>query len=200
MLKSQIESLLFIAARPMSLKNLSKILKSEMTEIEKNVAELEQDYSTDSRGIKLARIEDQVHLVTSPANAVLVESYLKEEISGELTRPSLETLTIIAYRGPITKPELEMVRGVNCSLILRNLLMRGLVDEKADPKTKLNKYSVTFEFLKYLGITKPSELPDYDKLSSHEILERWLQGQKPGEGDTAAVAPVIAPTTPADSK
>lgn len=176
-LKSQIESILFLASKPMAVKSLSKILNAATADLEPAINELQREYKSQGRGFQIARIDDQVQLTTSPDNAKLVEDFLKEEISGELTRPSLETLTIIAYRGPVSKPELEMIRGVNCSLILRNLLMRGLIDEKMDAKTKMNKYSITLDFMRYLGITSLKELPDYEKLSSHEILDRWLQGQ-----------------------
>lgn len=178
-LKSQLESLLFISAKPMSVKALSKVLSVDVRDLEASLSDLEQEYKNLARGFQIARIGDDVQFTTIAENANLVESLLKEEISGELTRPSLEALTIIAYRGPITKPELEMIRGVNCSLILRNLLIRGLVEEKIDPKIKLNKYSITFDFLRFLGLSKPSELPEYEKLSSNEILEKWLQGTQP---------------------
>lgn len=188
-LKSQIESLLFMAAKPMTLKSLAKILKLETEDIALAVQELAQDYKVGSRGLQIAQIEDQIQLTSTPENAQLLENFVKDETSGDLTRPSLETLTVIAYRGPISKPELEMIRGVNCSLILRNLLLRGLVEEYSDTKTGLVRYNITFDFLRYLGLSKPSELPDYDKLSSHEILERWLTGQSgtPAEntGNTA---------------
>ena len=188
-LKSQLESLLFLAAKPMSLKSLAKILNSSSQNLEPVLEELRLEYQ--GRGIQLARIGDEVQMTTSPDNAQLVEGFLKEEISGELTRPSLETLTVVAYRGPISKPELEMIRGVNCSLILRNLLLRGLVEEKTDPKTKMLKYSITFEFLRYLGLSEPKQLPDFQRLSSHEILEKWLadQNQRVGQTPTGQAAP-----------
>jgi len=73
-------------------------------------------------------------MTTAKESSEIVEKFLKEELTGEMTRPQLETLTIIAYRGPMTKMEIEQIRGVNCSLILRNLLMRGLVEAKLDKK------------------------------------------------------------------
>jgi segregation and condensation protein B len=94
-----------------------------------------------------------------------------------LTKPGLETLTIVAYRGPITKPELELIRGVNCSLILRNLLMRGLVVQQ--PGTEgdevLAQYTASPEFLQYLGFTSVQQLPNFDELHSHQLLEELLK-------------------------
>jgi len=87
-----------------------------------------------------------------------------------LTRPQLETLTVVAYCGPITKPELEQLRGVNCALILRNLMMRGLVKEVEDVTNFLPTFEVTMDYLRHLGINSLNELPDYDKLHKHENI------------------------------
>jgi len=88
----------------------------------------------------------------------------------------LETLTIIAYRGPVTRPEMEQIRGVNCSQILRNLLIKGLVE--MEEKNKEPYYSISVDFLKYLGVSNIQELPDYDKLHQHESLEEFLEKQE----------------------
>ena len=98
---------------------------------------------------------------------------MRGEQVGELTRPSLESLTIIAYRGPITKAELEMIRGVNCSMILRNLLIRGLIREEKG-KTE-SVFRVSLEFLRWLGVQQASDLPDYDKLSGSDLIDQVLQ-------------------------
>ena len=78
---------------------------------------------------------------------------------GELSRPSLEALTILAYRGPLTRPELEQIRGVHSSLILRNLLLRGLIEEKEDARLGQPLYSVTLDFLRHIGLASVEELP-----------------------------------------
>lgn len=94
---------------------------------------------------------------------------------GELSRPSLETLTIIAYRQPISKMDLDRIRGVNCALILRNLLLHGLIEGKYDKTKDETYYTVTVDFIRFLGISEVSALPDYDRLSHHDSLERVLQ-------------------------
>jgi segregation and condensation protein B len=109
-------------------------------------------------------------MVSNPDNREAAENFLKAEVSGELTRPQLETLTVISYCGPITKPELEQIRGVNCSLILRNLLLRGLVKEMEDPANLLPTYEATMEYIRHLGLNNLRELPDYDKLHGHENI------------------------------
>ena len=114
-------------------------------------------------------------MTTTPRVSSVVKKFLKDETTGELTKAALETLSIIAYRAPITKYELEQIRGVNCSLILRNLLIRGLIEEDKDPQTKNIVYKLSFDFLKFLGIKEVKELPDFEKLNSDENLRRFLE-------------------------
>ncbi len=149
-LKAKIESLLFISNQPLSIKKLANSIKEEKDKVEAALKELITDYSGLDKGIQIQRIEDRVQMVTSVDNAKLVQDFIKEETTGELTRPSLETLTIIAYRGPISRAELEQIRGVNCAIILRNLLIRGLVSAEQDTKKMQTTYNITFDFLKFL--------------------------------------------------
>jgi segregation and condensation protein B len=93
----------------------------------------------------------------------------------------LETLTIVSYRGPITKPVLEQIRGVNCSLILRNLLIRGLIERLESTKTQMPKYQVMHEFIKFLGMSSVKDLPEYEKLSTHETLDEVLRSTEEGD-------------------
>lgn len=177
-MKSKIESLLFVAGKSLSVKKLAEILDSKKENVEKCLEELKEEYKSRDGGIILLKNGDEYQFATSPKNSELVSQYLKEETEGELTRPQLETLSVIAYRGPITKPELEQIRGVNCSLILRNLLIRGLIEEEEDAKSTEPRYKISFEFLRHLGVSNVEELPDYKKLSGSEILQNILQDQK----------------------
>jgi len=111
-------------------------------------------------------------MVSAPDNVKLIQEFIKDETTGELTRPSLETLTIIAYRGPVSKLDLERIRGVNCSLILRNLLIRGLVESKTEKKEIY--YNITFDFIRFLGVNDIKELPDYERLHTDDSLDRML--------------------------
>jgi len=164
-LKSKIESLLFISPRPLSFKKIAELVNEDKERIKKKVKELLEEYKESDRGIQIVLHGEKVQAITSPENAKLVQGFIKDEITGELTRPSLETLTIIAYRGPIAKSELEQIRGVNCSLILRNLMIRGLVEAREDRERMETYYDVTFDFLRFLGVSETKELPDYEKLS-----------------------------------
>lgn len=172
---STIEALLFVEAKPLTYKKLAKACGVSEAEVENAVRELQRDYEERGGGVALVREGSNVQLMTSPNAADAVADYLKEEETGELTRPSLETLTIIAYRGPVAKSEIELIRGVNCSLILRNLLIRGLAEEVGETDAGSPVYQVTLEFLRTLGITKTSDLPDYGELNKNTHLQEMLE-------------------------
>ncbi|OGY47509.1 MAG: SMC-Scp complex subunit ScpB [Candidatus Buchananbacteria bacterium RIFCSPHIGHO2_02_FULL_38_8] len=174
-LKSKIESLLFISSQPLSVKKLVNSTKADKDKVEAAIKELMTNYNKEDRGVQVQKIGDKIQMVTSSDNAKLVKDFIKEETTGELTRPSLETLTIVAYRGPITRAELEQIRGVNCAIILRNLMIRGLVESKQDAKKMQTVYNITFDFLKFLGLNQQSELPNYQVLNSSESLEKIIR-------------------------
>jgi segregation and condensation protein B len=171
-MKTKIESILFISNKPLALKWLANFLnrdgrKWKREEVEKAIDELKEKYNIESSGIRLIQSGDEVQMVTAPSAAEAVKKFLKEDMTGELTPASMETLTVIAYRGPISKPELEQIRGVNCSLIIRNLLIRGLIDFFEERGQ--NFYQITTDFLKYLGLDGVERLPDYERL--HRRIE-----------------------------
>ena len=174
-IKSQIESLLFISAKPMTVKQLSKLIKKPDKEIKHAWGELAEDYKREKRGMRIMRNGSKYQMVSSPDNAKLVHEFIKDEVSGELSIPSLETLTIIAYRGPISKLDLDRIRGVNCALILRNLLFRGLVEVTFNKKKRETYYNITFDFIRFLGISDAKELQDYERLSKDDALDRMLE-------------------------
>jgi segregation and condensation protein B len=171
---SQLESLLLVAGKPLSHSVIAKLLDCSADELKAAFAVLEERYNAKDSGIHLMLNDEKVQLTTSPDNKGLIADFIKDETTGELTKPSLETLTIIAYRQPISKEELEQIRGVNCSLILRNLLIRGLIEEHMGRGGLATLYAVTMDFLRYLGINKVDELPDFAKLHSHESLHELL--------------------------
>lgn len=173
-LKSQVESLLFVSLKPLSLKELATFLKAKNKELEEALAELTADYNKNDRGLAIIKNNEQYQLTTAAENGPLVREFLKDETSGELSQPSLEALTIIAYRGPIAKLELDRIRGVNCSLIIRNLLLRGLIEEKFSKIKNENYYTVTHDFVRFLGLGSVNELPDYQKLNQTESLNAVL--------------------------
>lgn len=189
--KSEIESLLFVSSRPLSVKRLAEVTGHDKKEVREALDALIADYDgREDAGLAILRDGDEVQFATAPAHADLVKDFLKDETFGELTRPALETLTIVAYRGPLTKAELEQIRGVNCSLILRNLLIRGLVEASDGPAPGVQNYRVTFDFIRYLGIREVAELPEYESLRSDENLRKLIE---------SAAKPKDAPAEPQES-
>ncbi len=165
---SKIEALLFSAGRPFGKSRLKKILELDDDGLEAALSDIAGHLNADASGVRLFVSEKEVALVTSPDVAEFVRDFLKKDMTGELTKPSVETLSIIAYRGPMTKPEIEQIRGVNCSLILRNLQIRGLIDEKEDREGP--RYTVSIKFLRHLGVESVSALPSFDELNKDATI------------------------------
>lgn len=177
-IRSQLETILFVASKPLTTSKLAKLLNSSEEEALGVLNELRNKYGSENSGIVLFHNNDEWQLVAHPDNKTVAENFVKAEITGELTRPQLETLTVISYCGPITKPELEQIRGVNCSLILRNLLMRGLIKEKDGESSLIPQYEVTMEYLQHLGIASLEDLPEYAALHDHEFITKTLENKE----------------------
>ena len=176
-LKSQLESLLYITPRPLKVRDFEKWTKAKPDAIRAALKELIEAYKISDRGVVIQHQGDEYQISTTALNAELIREFIKEETTCELTKPQLETLTVISYRAPITKSELDAIRGVNCALILRNLLIRGLV--KSHEERGELVYEPTLDFLKFLGVAETSELPDYERLNGHDIFKKVLEEKKP---------------------
>ena len=185
-LHQKIESLLFIATHPLNVKKVAELTDSEPAKTEAALEELRLSYKQNSGGVIIIKNGHEYQMATSPDCAKLVEEYVRKEETGELTRPQLETLTVILYRGPITKPELDQIRGVNSSLILRNLMIRGLVEAHEDKKIETISYAATMDFLKFLGISSVGDLPDYERLNGSKAIDALLNQMKKVEEQKAA--------------
>ncbi len=173
-LSAKIEALLFLRTKPMSVQALARACDSKKDDVQEAVQALMQQRNVETSGVHIIQTADGVALVTNPALGEELADQSKEDMQSELTRPQLETLTIIAYRGPMTKAEIEHIRGVNCSLIVRNLLMRGLIDESEDDVKLLPVYTLTTDMLRHLGIHKVDELPDYEELHKNAKIDQML--------------------------
>lgn len=171
---SQIESVLFVAGKPLNAKKISKVLNCSEEEAIESLERLFTKYNVTDSGVSIINNNGDFQMVSSAENKEAAEKFIKAEIGGELTKAQLETLTVISYRGPLTKPEIEQIRGVNCGLILRNLLIRGLIKEHEDPTGLLPKYEVTVEYLRHLGLNDIRELPDYETLHNHAYILKAL--------------------------
>lgn len=166
-LESQIESILFVSDKPITKKKIALLTGAKTEQVAAALAQLRDRFSADY-GIVFIEHGDSVQFVTNPASADLIAPLLREDSVGELTRPALETLSVISYRGPVAKEHIEEIRGVNCSLALRNLLIRGLI-EVADDARGEKKYTVTMQYLRHLGLSRISELPAYETLNHDEV-------------------------------
>ena len=170
MTKAHLEAILFVSAKPLTVGALAKLLETDAEKIESWLEEVSEIYSGPERGMMLVRNGAEVQFFSAPQTREVVENFLKEEITGELTRPQLETLTIIAYRGPISKPDIEQIRGINCTLILRNLEWRGLIEQSGESTSEIPAYRVTIDFVRYLGLSSTEQLPQYEKMNVCEAL------------------------------
>jgi segregation and condensation protein B len=164
-IKSIIESILFVSGEPIKIKKIVAVTKFSNEEIKNGIESLKQDLVSTNRGIRIIEKEDEVQMVTNSENAELINTFLKNELEQGLTRASLETLAIVAYRGPLTRMEVEQIRGVNCSFALRYLLLRGLIDRVENPNDSRSwHYKISFDFLKKLNFSRIEDLPRYEEL------------------------------------
>lgn len=164
---AELEALLFIHGEPLALKKIRTILDIKPEETDLIIAELKKRLGDDSRGLALIEDGEKIQLVTKPKFGKILESFIKEELSEDLTPASLETLALIAYFAPISRSRLDYLRGVNSTFILRSLLLRGLVERFPDPeRTNAFLYRPTFDLLRHLGLEKKENLPDFEKFQS----------------------------------
>ncbi len=182
-----LEALLFIHGEPVTYKKIASVLAVEKEEAEKLVEELKNRLEDPVRGLQLISDREKVQLATKPEWNTILESFVKEELTEDLSPASLETLSIVAYLGPISRPRLEYLRGVNSSVILRSLMIRGLVERFQDPEHASGfLYRLTFDAMKHLGIQQKEDLADFSKFQ--ELLKVF--------DATAEREQVISPVSP----
>jgi segregation and condensation protein B len=145
--------------------DLARVLEADRSTTEKALAELGE--SLTGRGVRLQRDNGHVQMVSAPESADLVQRFFGLEASTRLSKPALETLAIVAYEQPVTRPEIEQLRGVNCDGVLRTLMGRGLVEEVGRRETVglPLEYGTTFRFLEYFGLPSLDALPDAREFS-----------------------------------
>lgn len=162
-LTSQIESILFVSNKPLSAKQLAKFTGASESEVLQSLQELAQIRA--NSGVVLLDTGSDYQLATASENSEMVRNFLNNDLREELTDATTEVLAIIAYRQPISKAEIESIRGVNSQYSLRSLLMRGLIEKIPNPNdARGSLYQITTEFLQQLGITSVNELPSFDEL------------------------------------
>lgn len=157
-----LEALLFVAAEPVTLSDLARAVEREERTVAAALDEWAREHA--DAGIRLQRWGDQVQLVSAPEAAPYIERFLGLHYSGRLSAAALETLAIVAYRQPVTRPAIEALRGVDSSGILHTLLNLGLIEERgrAPGPGRPILYGTTFDFLRHFGLQSLEELPPLD--------------------------------------
>lgn len=174
-LEIKIEAVLFLKGEPVSVKWLAEIFKKNEEEIKASLAVLSK--SLENRGVRLVQNGDDIVLATAPESAEIVKKIVEAEVNSDLSKASLETLSIIIYKGTASRAEIDYIRGVNSSFIVRNLLVRGLVEKQSERDENRNYvYKPSLSLLENLGIKSLEELPDFVSMS--EKLKEFLKTDK----------------------
>ena len=173
-----VEAVLFYRASPTKISEIGKMLGKKADEIETALESLEDSLA--GRGVRLVRTDDTVALGTAPEAAEYIEGLRMAELSGELGRATLETLTLVLYRAPVSKSEIDYIRGVDSSFSLRALLVRGLIDRKrSDTGIRGFVYAPTIDTLAHIGVSRVEYLPDYNAIRNEvekfreELANYW---------------------------
>lgn len=193
-LTAALESLLFVAEQPVSPTYLARVLQTDEETIEQGLHELDEFYQANGRGVRLQKRADTYLLVSAPAAASLIESFLNLDLSYRLSGPALEALAIVAYRQPVTRAQVEAVRGVDCGGVLRTLQQVGLVEEvgRLESVGRPILYGVTEEFMHHFGLTNMQELPDLEETDADalwaatELIEDAEQAETEPEAEIKA--------------
>ncbi|MFU8826219.1 MAG: SMC-Scp complex subunit ScpB [Brevefilum sp.] len=167
-LLAQIEGLLFVSSGLVSVNQLAKALEVSESVIETALTVLADHYKADDHGLRLMTVKSRVQLTTAPEISETIEVFLDLNTTTTLSQAALETLAIIAYKQPVTRPEVDVIRGVNSDGVMRTLLSKGLIEElgRADSPGRPIFYGTSPEFLQYFGLESLDMLPfiDFDAL------------------------------------
>jgi segregation and condensation protein B len=161
-----VEAILFVSPEPLSADQIANILDTAPRLVKNALKEIDNLYA--GRGIRLQYHKNKIQITTAPEAAPVLERMLELETTSTLSQAALETLSIIAYQQPITRPQVDAIRGVNSDGVLKTLLTKGLIDDvgRADGPGRPILYSTTPDFLKYFGLSSYDELPplDFDEI------------------------------------
>ncbi|NFE82283.1 SMC-Scp complex subunit ScpB [Clostridium sporogenes] len=164
--KSIIESLLFMSGEPINIKDLATILNCKQDKVSLSLNEMKNNYASKDRGIKILIYNKAVQLVTKPENSIYVEKLLKTNIRQSLSQAALETLSIIAYKQPITRVAIDEIRGVKSDRAIYTLLEKNIIKEcgRLEVPGKPILYGTTEEFLKFFGLDSIEAIPNLEDL------------------------------------
>lgn len=171
--KSIIESLLFVSGEPLTLRELSNNLELEDKYIKELLGEMMEEYDQRSRGIKIIPINGSYQLVTKPINSDHIQKLIKKHTRQSLSQASLESLAIIAYKQPITRIEIEDIRGVKSDSAIQRLIERDLICEvgRKEVPGRPILYGTTDEFLRHFGLVDLKQLPSLDLYADEEDVQ-----------------------------
>jgi len=173
-LENKLEAVLFYRGEPESSKRLIAFLGVSEEELEGAVERLTAQLA--GRGVRLLAVGDQLELVTAPETSDVIAALRRNELTRELGRAGAETLAIILYRGPATRAQIDHIRGVNSAFILRNLMIRGLIERVHGSTGRSFSYQATPALLKHLGVARIEDLPEYSDVQQQlESFEERLQ-------------------------
>ncbi len=187
-LETKIEAILFYRAEPVKIGELCALVGENESSVKEALGNI--DKLLGGRGISLLLKDDSAMLATSPLAKGLVEKLIKDELEKDLGKAGLETLSIVLYMGPVKRSEIDYIRGVNSTFILRNLLVRDLVEKTENPEDQRSfLYRPTFKLLAHLGVSKAEELPEYENVKremesfkNSPETETKTESPKPTEG------------------
>lgn len=170
-LKGIIEAILFASGDPVSIKDIAQIVRVSEKRVESLLDFLSEDYMAESRGLYIVRFNNKVQLSTKSEYAEYVKRLIKPEGRQNLSQAALETLSIIAYKQPITRMEIDEIRGVRSDRAIATLVERGLIKEsgRLDAPGRPILYSTTDEFLKYFGFKNIKELPELIEFNLEDV-------------------------------
>lgn len=178
----ELQSVLFYLAEPVSLKRLASLFETNEETLKSRIEDLKQ--LVENTGLGLIIHDGEVQLVTHPTAHSIIEKLRKDELTKELSKAALETLSIILYKDNVSRPDIDFIRGVNSSFILRNLLVRGLIIRKPHPTdARTFVYTGSHELLAYLGVSETKDLPEYERVRGllQEKVEGLLNSQNESE-------------------
>jgi len=158
-----IEGLLFYKSAPQKKRTVMKLF--DITDIELAEALIVLKTRLQAGATRLSESAEEIQLVTASELSPVIEAMRKNDLRSDIGKAGAETLSIILYREPVTRAEIDRIRGVNSSFILRNLQIRGLVEARSSGKGSGHEYVVTTELLSHLGVTHRHELPDFARIA-----------------------------------
>jgi segregation and condensation protein B len=184
-----LESLLFVADAPVPVDQLAEVVECETRDVEAALDSLAEDYAR--RGVRLQHKGNRVQLVSDPQAAPYIERFLGLSLSGKLSAAATETLAIIAYKQPVTRPQIEAIRGVSSDGVLRTLMSKGLIEEVGRLETVGHPvlFGTTFEFLQYFGLDSLDALPPLEIEEDSRSVETEAGAAEDHQSPDSALPP-----------